>query len=192
MVDRICAAPACGNTFEAKRRNSRFCSDVCRAAQGRSERIASGSGRSARQDMSRSIKVPNPPETLDRLLAKRGISADRPSPNLRWHRVDDVTWELRQGRKVVAHVIDRGHFADRPTWTAVCGEAIVGPSMIEDSGLSNGRAGLVDAKRVAEAMATGDVRPLVLFAQGLEDCTDDMRLALSGLLDLIAGARRAT
>ncbi|SMH43417.1 hypothetical protein [Mesorhizobium australicum] len=57
--------------------------------------------------------------------------------------------------------------------------------------MSNGRAGVADAKRVAEAMATGDVRELVLFAQQLEDCTDDMRLNLSGLLELVRGARRA-
>lgn len=44
---------------------------------------------------------------------------------------------------------------------------------------------------MAEAMATGDVRELVLFAQQLEDCTDDMRLNLSGLLELVRGARRA-
>ena len=47
-------------------------------------------------------------------------------------------------------------------------------------------SGLVEAKRVAEAMATGDVRPLVLATHQIEDCTEDMIASLKRLVKLVS------
>ena len=186
-TNRICAAPGCGKSFAAKRASARFCCAACRAAHHRSERIAIGRHRGASPGSSVRYGIPNPRETLDILLAKFGYLSNQPLRELRWLRVDDVTWRLLEGRRAVAHVIDRGP-GSRASWHALCGATHISPGDIEASGIS-ADATLADAKLVAEAMATGDIRPLVLAAHHNEDCTDDMRLALAGLLELVSTAR---
>jgi len=79
MVDRTCQQ--CGRSFEVKRRSARFCSERCRKAAQRAGVIGTslfGTGPSAVPDMPVPIKVRNPRETLDKLLAKQGLLGDRP------------------------------------------------------------------------------------------------------------------
>lgn len=187
MVDRTCAGPGCGKTFTAKRRNSRYCSAVCRAAHGRSERIATGTAHDASPGRGRSITIPNPRETRTKLMAKSGISPDRPLRNLRWEQEDDVTWRLMDGRRAVAHVVDRGHPFGVTSWHALCNGIDISPADIEGCGIS-ADATLPDAKMVAEAMATGDIGPLIDAAHSNEDVTDDMILNLDAFLRMVETA----
>lgn len=187
MVDRTCAAPGCGKTFTAKRRNSRYCSAVCRAAHGRSERTATGPAHDASPGRGRSITIPNPRETRAKLIAKSGISPARPLRDLRWEHEDDVTWRLMDGRKAVAHAVDRGHPFGVTSWHALCNDIDISPADIEGCGIS-ADATLADAKMVAEAMATGDIGPLIDTAHSSEDITDDMRLNLDAFVRMVGMA----
>lgn len=189
MTDRVCEQ--CGKTFTAKRRNARFCSDACRVAWHRSRQyrtpaaeLASGASQGA------IVRIPDPRGTLDRLLTRYGRAQTRPRPDYRWVREDEVTWSLRDGRRVVAHAINRGHWAGDgvASWHALCGGIDVSPGDIEAYGVS-GDASLSDAKLVAEALASGDLSPLVMAAHQREDVTDEMVLNLTALADLVDKAR---
>lgn len=195
MVDRTCEH--CGTTFPANRRGARFCGDACRSAHGRSERIATGRPRTPRRDAMRSLRVSNPAGTLDKLMAKSGTLPEPPEVPLCWERVNVATHKLTDGgreraegpmgfatTRAVAWVIDLG-LTERASWVAVCRNRTIGPAWMEAAGLSADRPGLSEARMVAKAMATGDVRPLVLAAHRIDDCTEDMRLALKGMLELL-------
>ncbi|NMG39751.1 hypothetical protein GRZ55_10905 [Chelativorans sp. ZYF759] len=185
----------CGKTFQAKRRDTRFCSGACRAA---STRVSTS--RSTGPSAIRSIAVPNPEETLDVLVARLGPTPVPPPQPLRWEKLDAQHIKLTDGvlvrmdgpslkgkeyqtPRAIAWVFDKG--MDRPSWHAAHKKWVIGPAWMEAAGLSMDRPGLYEAKMVAMAMATGDVRPLVLAAHQLDDCTEDMRRALDGMLEIL-------
>jgi hypothetical protein len=142
--------------------------------------------------------VPNPARTLDIIMAQMDVLPDAPESALRWESVSPSAHKYTDGRRdlkddgpmafpttrAIAWAFDMG-MNGRASWCAVRGKRTIGPAWMMAAGLSADRPGLAEARMVAEAMATGDVRPLVLKALHPDDCTDDMRLALNGMLELL-------
>mgnify|MGYP006983101503 CR=1 FL=1 len=180
-----CANPACprqGDPFYAKSRRALYCSDACKKAASRG----------------RGTCIASPTKTLDAIMAGMDILPEPPARPLRWEEVNSAHHKLTDGKpdpkddgpmafpttRTLAAAVDPG-ITERASWLAVCGSRTIGPAWMEMAGLSDDRPGLAEAKLVAEAMATLDVRPLVLKAHRPDDCTEDMRLALKGMLELL-------
>ncbi|MFN4274109.1 MAG: hypothetical protein ACK4F5_14965 [Aliihoeflea sp.] len=187
----------CGTLFEARRQSAKFCSARCRAASS-----YHNPNRVSVNDLERAMEF-DAPAVLNTLMEKMGLTArDEKDDRLRWEQVDEVTWKLTDGvtvhqglrnetgwkaTRALAYVEDKGHAYGLTSWHAVCGKRSIGPAKMEACGLAD-EAGLAEAKLVAMAMATGNVYELVLAARDTEDATEDMRLSLLGMLELISEA----
>lgn len=188
-MSNICAFPGCDDPVTAKRKDALYCSDRHRKAA---------------QRLPPAGLIPDPDRVATKLIEQRGATRSART-KLNWEEIDEVTWKLTDGRmerqpafygrpgyettRTLASVLNKSHQPGHVSWHAVCNGVSIGPSTVDDSGLSKGRPTLADMKMVARAMATQDVRTLLRRAHSLEDCTDDMRLNLTALLALIAKAR---
>lgn len=185
MPSILCANPACprqGEPFYAKSRRGLYCSDACKKAASRE----------------RGTRIASPTKTLDAIMAGMGLLPDPPAHPLRWEEVNPALHKLTDGKfdpkddgpmafpttRTLAAAVDPG-ISERASWLAICGSRTIGPAWMMAAGLSDDRPGLVEARMVAEAMATRDLRPLVHRTLRPDDCTDDMRLALNGMLELL-------
>lgn len=185
MPSIVCANPTCprdGEGFYAKSRRALYCSEACKKAASRG----------------RGTCIANPTKTLDTIMAGMGISPEPSARPLRWEEVNPALHKLTDGKldpkddgpmafpttRTLAAAVDQG-ISERASWLAVCGSRTIGPAWMEAAGLSDDRPGLAEARMVAEAMVTRDPRPLVHRAHRPDDCTEDMRLALNGMLEIL-------